>query len=233
MDVAIHDPVVACMATCQLFKQVEWQTIKLMAKEAKLNQMVRGQAIFQSGCCSSGLFVVKSGLVKLSILSPSGSERVIDVVSAGGIFGESLLFSDQKTKLNAEVLAKGELIEIPQKTVRQAVKRCPSLASAMLHYLSTKICRLLAELENCCLRTARQRVVDYLLLLEREQASDRLGHLQLPASKGITASLLDITPETFSRELNRLMGQGLIEVTRNQIQILDIRGMQRASAEMD
>lgn len=232
MDVALHNPVLACMASCQLFKQVEWQTIQLLAEDAKLSCLDRGQAVFQSGSSKTGLYVVKSGLVKLSILSPSGAERVIDVVTTGGTFGESILFSEQKTRLNAEMLAKGELIEIQQKAVKKAVKRCPSLASAMLQYLSTKICRLLSELENCCLRSARQRVVDYLLLLAHEQDGSRSAQLQLPASKGVTASLLDITPETFSRELNRLIGEGLIEVTRNQIKIRDLQSMQQASSEL-
>lgn len=230
MDMALHTPVVDCLATSQLFRQVEGRTIQLLAHEAKLSHMDRGQAIFQSGSQKTGLFLVKSGLVKLSILSPNGAERVIDVVSSGGTFGESILFSKQKTRLNAEMLSRGEVIEIPQTAVEKAVKNCPTLAAAMLHYLSTKICRLLGELENCCLRSARQRVVDYLLMIAREQSEESADQLLLPAGKGIIASLLDITPETFSRELNRLMGQGLIEVSRNHIRILDLEGMRQASA---
>jgi CRP-like cAMP-binding protein len=228
---ALHNPVASCLSTSQLFKQVEWRTIQILAHEAKLNRMDRGQAIFQSGSRQSGLFVVKSGQVKLSILSSSGAERVIDVVSSGGTFGESILFSNQKTRLNAEMLSHGELIEIPQVVVQKAVTNCPTLAAAMLHYLSTKICRLLGELENCCLRSARQRVVDYLLMIAREQADESGDQLHLPTSKGVIASLLDITPETFSRELNHLMGQGLIEVSRNRIRILDLEAMRQASAE--
>ena len=219
MDMALNNPVSACLAASQLFKQVEWRTIQSLAREARLSRMDRGQAIFQSGNQTAGLFLVKSGQVKLSLLSPSGSERVIAVVSSGGTFGESILFSKQKTRLNAEMLSPGELIEIPQSAVERAVKNCPTLAAAMLHYLSLKICRLLGELENCCLRSARQRVVDYLLMIAREQDHAGRDQLQLPASKGIIASLLDITPETFSRELNRLIGQGLIEVSRNRIRM--------------
>ena len=233
MDMALHNPVANCLATSQLFKQVEWRTIQMLAREAKFNRMDRGQAIFQSGSLKTGLFLVKSGQVKLSILSASGAERVIDVVSSGGTFGESILFSKQKTRLNAEMLSHGELIEIPRVAVEKAVKNCPSLAAAMLHYLSSNICRLLGELENCCLRSAGERVVDYLLMLAREQADETGDHLRLPASKGVVASLLDITPETFSRELNRLMSRGLIEVSRNHIRILDPEAMRQASATLD
>jgi CRP-like cAMP-binding protein len=191
--------------------------------------------IFQAGHPSSGLYLVKSGQVKLSILAPSGSERVIEVIATGGIFGESIVFSESNNRLNAEMLRKGELIEIPQKRVKQALEACPSLATAMTHYMSTRICCLLSELEKCCLCTARQRVVDYLLMLLERQSGVIAAHasVMLPASKGVIASLLDITPETFSRELNRLMGLGLIEVDRKQIRIVDLPGMQMASQATD
>ena len=54
----------------------------------------------------------------------------------------------------------------------------------------------------------------------------------IPGTGKTIASLLDITPETFSRELNRLIGEGLIEVTRNQIKIRDLQSMQQASSEL-
>jgi CRP-like cAMP-binding protein len=75
-------------------------------------------------------------------------------------------------------------------------------------------------------------VVDYLLMIAREQAGDGQDQLLLPAGKGVIASLLDITPETFSRELNRLAGQGLIEVSRNHIRLLDRQGMRQASMDL-
>ncbi len=233
MDVIAHNnPITASLASCHLFKTVEWHTIQLLTKEANLDFYDRGQTIFQSGASDVGLFLVKSGQVKLSILSPNGSERVIDVVSAGGTFGESALFSSQLNKLSGSMLKKGELIEIPKNTVNSVVKSCPMLAMAMLNYMGGKIDRLVSELENCCLRSARQRVVDYLLMQVKEQQEqeDQIQEILLTASKGITASLLDITPETFSRELHHLMKLGLIEVERKSIRILDLAGMRHIGA---
>ncbi len=234
MDVVVHNnPVIAALAACQLFKSVEWHTIKLLAESSKLICFDRGQTVFQSGDSELGLFLVKSGQVKVRILAANGSERVVDVVSAGGTFGEDSLFSCTLSRLSAEMLIKGEVIEIPRKTILSCIKNCPSLASTMLRHLGSKLCRLVGELENCCLRSARQRVIDYLLMLANEQRScvSPRQSILLPASKGITASLLDITPETFSRELNRLISIGLIEVDRKTIKLLDLRAMRQQASD--
>lgn len=231
MDVVVYDnPVITALSTCQLFKSVEWHTIKRLSDSSKLVCFDRGQTVFHAGESGLGLFLVKSGQVKVSILASNGSERVIDVVSPGGTFGEDGLFSSMLSKLNAVMLTKGEIIEIPRKSIDGCLNKCPTLASSMLSHLGSKLCRMVGELENCCLRSARQRVIDYLLMLANEQPLDTSQqhlNIQLPASKGVTASLLDITPETFSRELNRLNSMGLIKVDRKIIKILDLSGMQQ------
>lgn len=230
MDIAVHNnPVIAALADCHLFKSVAWQTIQLLAKDAKRLSFDRGQIIFHTGESDLGLFLVKNGQVKLSILAVNGSERVIEVVSPGQTFGESALFSAMSNRLIAEMLAKGEVIEIQRETIKRVVISSPTLASSMLDHLGTKLCRFVGDLENCCLRSARQRVINYLLVLANEQQPIEGRHLSilLPASKGVTASLLDITPETFSRELNRLIGMGLIQVDRKTIKILNLSGMQQ------
>jgi len=233
MDVVVHNnPIIAALATCQLFKSVEWHTIQLLAESSKLICFDRGQTVFQSGDSELGLFLVKSGQVKVRILATNGAERVVDLVSAGGTFGEDGLFSCMLSRLSAEMLVKGELIEIPRKTILSSIQSCPNLASTMLGHLGSKLCRLVTELENCCLRSARQRVIDYLLMLANEQQSRMRPepNILLPASKGVTASLLDITPETFSRELNRLISTGLIEVDRKTIKLLDLSGLRQQAS---
>ena len=229
MDNPVHtNAASAVLAECHLFRMVDWQTIQSLAKEARLSVLHRGEMVSPCGSADRGFFLVKSGQVKLSIISLSGAERVIDVVRSGETFGETTLFSDRCTKLHAQMLKDGELLEIPRTSFNRAIGQSPHLAASMLRYLSSKLCRLLDEVENCCLRTATQRVVDYLSLLAKEQSADGAITIRLPTSKSVIASLLDLTPETFSRELKRLNTMGLIEVGRKSVRILDLQAMQRS-----
>jgi CRP-like cAMP-binding protein len=52
----------------------------------------------------------------------------------------------------------------------------------------------------------------------------------LPAGKAVIASALSLTPETFSRELRRLVEQNLISVHRNSIYVHDTARMRKILA---
>jgi CRP-like cAMP-binding protein len=80
--------------------------------------------------------------------------------------------------------------------------------------------RLVHDLEACCLMSARQRLIDFLI----KEARPRVGShhdatLALPASKAVVASSLNLTPETFSRELHDLARRGLVQVERRTVEI--------------
>ena len=47
--------------------------------------------------------------------------------------------------------------------------------------------------------------------------------LPLPASKATVASRLSLTPEYFSRVLHELEAQGLIQIDKREIRILDVQ----------
>ncbi|MGD8957773.1 MAG: helix-turn-helix domain-containing protein, partial [Chromatiaceae bacterium] len=88
---------------------------------------------------------------------------------------------------------------------------------------------LIQDLETCCLQNARQRITNYLL---READAVPPPHIQihLPAPKALVASTLNISAETFSRELHRLHDKGLIEINRRTIYLREPDAL-RAIAE--
>ena len=71
-----------------------------------------------------------------------------------------------------------------------------------------------------------QRLIGYLLR-DGESAQTGVSHstsltVNLPASKATIASLLSLTPEYFSRVLHELEAQGLIQIDKREISILDV-----------
>jgi len=63
--------------------------------------------------------------------------------------------------------------------------------------------------------------------LLRQAAASAPPHveIQLPAPKSVIASTLNISAETFSRELHRLQDDGLIEINRRTIYVRDQKGL--------
>jgi CRP-like cAMP-binding protein len=188
----------------------------------------RGQVLCKKGEPLTGFFLLLGGRVKLSILSVDGAERVLDVVLPGSTFGEAAAFLDQPCPLHAEALMDSRLVFVDRSRVREAIARWPAVAHLMLGIVATRAQRLISDLEACCLHSAAQRVAGLLL---RDAVSDPLqpdsARVSLPAAKTVIASSLNLSAETFSRELHALAHQGLIEVMRREIRIpslLRLRG---------
>jgi CRP-like cAMP-binding protein len=175
-----------------------------------------------------------SGRIKLSILSADGSERVLEIVLPGQTFAEAAAFLDQACPLHAEALSDTRLVFIEMGRLRQAITRWPEVATAMLTIIAQRTLALISDLEACCLHSAAQRVAGLLL---RDAVADPLrpdhGTLTLPAAKTVVASQLNLTAETFSRELHGLAHRGLIAVHRREITIPSLRALRSLADSND
>jgi len=83
-----------------------------------------------------------------------------------------------------------------------------------------EVYRLIQDLESYCLMSAGQRLVRFLLNeASRGTRSCDRAVLTLRAPKALVASTLNLSAETFSRELHELARQGLVEVDRRTVRI--------------
>ncbi|MBK5940969.1 Crp/Fnr family transcriptional regulator [Halochromatium roseum] len=188
----------------------------------------RGQVLCERGQPLDGFHLLLRGRVKLSLLSAEGAERVLDIVLPGRTFGESAAFLARPCALHAEALMDSRLLFVDLKRVRSAIERWPEVAHLMLALVAERAQRLIADVEACCLHSAAQRVAAMLL---RDAQSDPdepdRATLELPAAKIVVASSLNLSAETFSRELHGLARRGLIEIERRRIRIPSLEQLRR------
>lgn len=205
----------------------------MVAGGCYLRSVVRDQVIYEKGQTLDGFFLLIGGRIKLAVLSPDGGERVLDIVLPGQTFAESAAVLGRPYPLYAQALADSRLLYVDLTRLRRAMALWPEVAFMMLTLISERTQRLTEDLEACCLHSASQRVAGFLL---REAASDRVdpdqASLTLPAAKAVIASSLNLSPETFSRELHALARQGLIQVQRRVIHIPSMARLQ-AFARVD
>ncbi|MFW5989313.1 MAG: Crp/Fnr family transcriptional regulator, partial [Desulfosudaceae bacterium] len=96
----------------------------------------------------------------------------------------------------------------------------PSLAMNMLAVLSTRLREFTVMVENLALKEVPARLAAYLLVLAEEQ--DQADTVTLPVSKNQLAGLIGTTPETISRTLTKMAGDGVIQVSHRDIVLRDM-----------
>lgn len=209
------------LANLPLFQQLRASEIASLAAGAREISLGKGQLLFQKGSYLDGFYVVVSGQIKLAFCSPQGHEKVVSIVGPGQSFGEAVMFLERPCPVYTQALADSRLLYIAKQGIFAAIEHDSAFARRMLAGLSMRLHGLIEDVENYSLRSSAQRLIGFLLQLAGASASGRV-EFELPASKHVIASRLNLTPETLSRILHGLSESGLIAVKGKQITVLDV-----------
>jgi len=102
----------AFLVSLPLFKEVAAAEIDRIATGTTELHVPRGEILFNKGDPCSGFHLVIYGQVKLSFVTPQGSEKVVEIVGPGHSFGEALMFMDKPYVLMAQKLADSLLLHV-------------------------------------------------------------------------------------------------------------------------
>ena len=211
------------LATLPLFSNMRDEELQRLATGCQLRRVERGKVIFRTGDRCHEFHVNVLGQVKLFVISPTGTEKVVELVGPGNSFAEAVMFMGVPYVLSAQTLTDSLILSIEKDVVLREIGASPEFALRMLAGLSRRLHGLIKDVEAYALHSGVQRVIGYLLgdrMTESDAASEAIT-VSLPVSKAAIASRLSLTPEYFSRVLNELETAGLIHVDKRDIHISD------------
>jgi CRP-like cAMP-binding protein len=207
-----------------LFQQLDAQTVVSIADAGRALHVPRAGRILNRGDRLDGFYVVFEGSLKMYILSCDGTERILRILRRGDSFGEAMMFNGFDSPVFVDALTNSQVAYIPHRLVADVLAHDPRFIESMFRGMSHLLLDFVRDIEACCLMNAKQRTVAYLLRLAEHRGTQE-QQVTLPASKWVVASMLNLAPETFSRELHRLQADGLVEVVRRTIHVKDRAGL--------
>lgn len=211
------------LSNLPIFRDLAPEVVERLAAGTEELRVPKGHVLFRRGDPCTGFHAVVFGQVKLAFTSPSGSEKVVDIIGPGQTFGEALMFSGRPYVVYGQCLADSLLVHISGDVIDAEMARDPGVARVMLASLSSRLIGLIQDVEAYSLRSGMQRVIGYLLRDLDENATSQQAptRVVLDANKGVIASRLNLTPEHFSRILGELSHEGAISVHGSEIILLD------------
>ena len=211
------------LANVPLFKELASDELDRIASNTQEVRAERAEVLFRRGEPALGFHIVVFGQVKLAFSSPRGDEKVVDLIGPGQSFGEAVMFMERPHVVTAQTLSDSLLLYIPREIVFQELERDPRFVRRIIAGLSSRLHRLMSDLESDSLHSGTQRVIGYLLRdIDESAEAGRMLEVTLPTTKGVIASRLSLTQEHFSRILHAIAARGLIEVHGRSIYVPDV-----------
>ncbi|MEW6569296.1 MAG: Crp/Fnr family transcriptional regulator [Chloroflexota bacterium] len=199
-----------------------------IARSAVRRRFEPGQVVFIEGEPAAGLCFVESGWLKSVKVSPAGREQVLRVVGPGEVFNEVGVFVGTANPVTVVALEEATLWIIERQTMLRLVDQRPELARLVIQNLAERALYLVALVEDLSLRTVEARLARLILQRSREGTLERKRW----ATQAEMASRLGTVPDVLQRALRNLVDEGLIEVERQRIRILNRKGL-KAKAQLE
>ncbi|HWV81905.1 MAG TPA: Crp/Fnr family transcriptional regulator [Hyphomicrobiaceae bacterium] len=179
----------------------------------------KGTPLFHQGQLADAFFVILDGWVKIYRTTADGLEVVLHVFKRGETFAEAAMFLGGRYPASAETVSAARLLRIDGNAFRTCIREQPELSLSMLAAASHQLKALVEQIEQIKVRSAPQRIAEFILRLAERQEGRAV--IELPFEKGLIANRLGMKPESFSRALTRLRPLG-VNVEREIVEVADI-----------
>jgi CRP/FNR family transcriptional regulator, dissimilatory nitrate respiration regulator len=211
------------LAEFYMFTELHSDQIAKLANGSRVIEINRGSFLFNRGDQAHGFYLLIEGQIKLGLISPHGDEKIIGLIQPGQSFGEAVLFLERTFPVYAQATLDSKTLLITREAIFALLDNDTAVVRSMLAGLSARNRQLINDIESISLQNCTQRLIGYLLQISAESPDP--SNIHLPANKLIIASMLNITPETFSRVLLRLSNAGLIDVNGKDVVIINVAGL--------
>ena len=210
-----------CIAIVPIFSGLTPAEMLEIAAITRERTVEKGEIIYSAGDRVKRLYVLHTGRVKISRLSPTGKEQVIRVLGPGEFMGELSLLSSQPMTDNSEALERTTMCLIEGDLLKELMAKYPMIAFKIMEEMSRRLENAENLIEDINLHTVDYRLAQALLRMANKQQI-----VQLTMTKGDFASQIGMSQETLSRKLAAFTDQGLIrQVGRRKIILLDPDGL--------
>jgi len=165
----------------------------------------------------------------VTTLTPQGKQAILGYVEPGELFGEHALLGEPQTADRTEAVEDCLIARIPTELVQQVMQESPVTTLAITKLIGMRFSRLERRLRSLLFRSNRDRLLQLLLDLAQQYG--------IPQAKGLDitvafthqelANLIGSTRESVTLLMSELEAQGLVQVKRRKISLLDSQQMER------
>lgn len=194
-----------------MFSALGQNYIKELQEEIHIKHYTKESIVFYEGDESEYLHILMHGSVKLYKTTPKGSQIQINRFSAPGLIAEYACFEKEPFPATCEFVTDGTIGLLHFDKLYDYLNQ-PQFSLELIKSLTGKISLLSALVHKETILSSEAKVAD--LMLKKVTIFNRLKNNEI-------ASILNLTPETFSRILTKMKKEKIIKIENHKLHILN------------
>jgi CRP/FNR family transcriptional regulator, cyclic AMP receptor protein len=139
--------------------------LAMIGNARKILAVPKKQTIFTQGDEADAVFYVQKGKVKLTVVSKTGKEATIGILSEGNFFGEGSLAGQALRMGSAAAMTDCQLLRIEKKAMMAALHREHAFSDMFVAYLLARNIRYEEDLVDQLFNSSEKRLARVLLML--------------------------------------------------------------------
>ena len=211
----------------ELFQDFTLSEMKQMERKTTMFTCKPGRTFYNAGDTGEVLFILKEGAVHLYRLTPEGRKLIVTTLQAGSIFGEMSLIGQRMYDTFAEAATPARICVMSRVDVMKLMLQKPQLALRLMGMMGKRLMGTERQLEQIAFSSVPSRLASKLLELSADK--DEI--------KGFThqefADMIGTYRETVTASLNEFKGQGLIQIGRKRVTILNREGLENLTTSYE
>ena len=188
--------------------------------------------LFREGDEAVGVYAIRSGSVKTMVESPNGDEQIVGFHLPGELVGLDG-FMDGKHTCTAVALETTSVCAMPLEKLEVLCTKLPSLHHQMRRIMGKEVTEEHKMLLMLGKMSAEEKVATFLLSVSRrmEERHWKATEFVLSMPRQDIANYLGLAVETVSRLFAHYQEEGVIQVDRRRISILDMQQLKEIVGE--
>ena len=198
-----------------LFARLGEEAIARIAALCVRRQLSAGEVLFVKGDEGDALYGIRRGQIRIATGTESGKRLTLNVLGPGDLLGEIALLDGRSRTADAIAAEPSELFMVRRQDFLRLLEREPRIAVHLMELLCERVRWISERMEETALLPLEVRLARRIRTLADDFGTD------LHISQEELGILLGVTRESINRQLQQWRREGLVELGRSRIRLLD------------
>lgn len=200
--------------------------LMMLDKQAVMRNAPKKHVIYFPEDASNSIYMLKSGKVKISKISPDGKEIILAILGPGEVFGEMAITGQGTREEIAEATDDTIICVVKVDDLKNMMMMNPHFNIQLTKLIGFRLKKIQNRFESLIFKSSEERVVSFLREIADEhgtrvKGSDNEMEIRLRLTHDDIAKLTATSRQTVTMVLNDLEKRNIITYDRSRIFVKD------------